>query len=458
MVQGTAKGTATDIEGRYRLELGPGDNNLSFSFIGYKTTTVTVGERSTLDAILEQDTKTLEEVVVVAYGTQKKSDLTGAVSSLRGSDLSKIPALDPSMALQGKVAGVQVTNSSGAPGSQPIVRIRGTGTFNDSSPIYVVDGVIVQDIGFVNSNDIQSMEVLKDASATALYGSRGANGVILVTTKQGKKGQAAPTISFSGDYSVQNQQKRIDVLNGPQFATIVNEITPGTYNNVALVPNTNWQNLIFRKAPIQNYQFSISGSSEKMQYYVGFGYFKQDGIIRKSNYERITLRINNVYHFSKSIRFGNNITFAPYQQKNTNGNVVFTTYRAQPVITPYDAAGNYNPVPNVGNPLADIDYTNSFAKGLRTVGNFYGEIDFLKGFTLKSSFGVDMIHSTGKDFTPVFFVSPQQQNSLSTLNKNWGDRLSWLWENTLTYNKESGKHKDNVLGSYTMQESYSDDD
>ena len=455
IVQGTAKGAATDVEGHYRIELAPGESALNFTFIGYKTQSVPVGERTTIDVVLELDTKTLEEVVVVAYGTQKKSDLTGSVSSLRGSDLIKIPALDPTMALQGKLAGVQVTSSSGAPGSQPIVRIRGTGTFNDASPIYVVDGVIVQDIGFINSNDIQSMEVLKDASATALYGSRGANGVILVTTKLGKNGQS-PVLSFSADYNIQNQTKRIDLLNGAQFATVANDITPGSYNNVNLVPNTNWQNLIFRKAPIQNYQFSASGSSDKMQYYVGVGYFKQEGIIPKSSYERITIRFNNVYHFNKSIRFGNNITFAPYQQQNTNGNVVFTAYRAQPVITPYDAAGNYNPVPNVGNPLADIQYTNSYSKGLRTVGNFYGEVDFLKSFTFKSSFGVDMVYNKGKDFTPVFFVSPQQQNSISTLNKNWSDRISWLWENTLTYNKELGKHRINALGGYTMQESSSE--
>ena len=458
LVLGTAKGTATDIDGHYRIEMADGETTLNFSFIGYKTISVTVGDRTTVDVALELDTKTLEEVVVVAYGTQKKSDLTGAISSLRGADLTKIPALDPTMALQGKVAGVQVTSSSGAPGSQPIVRIRGTGTFNDASPIYVVDGVILQDISFLSSGDIQSMEVLKDASSTALYGSRGANGVILITTKQGKKGASAPTITFSGDYSLQDQNKRIDLLNGPQFATVVNEITP-TYNNINAVPNTDWQSQIFRKpsaAPIQNYQVSASGSSDKMQYYIGIGYFKQQGIIAKSSYERLTIRINNIYHISKSVRFGNNITLAPFKQQNTNGNVVFTAYRAQPVITPYDSTGKYNPVPNVGNPLADINYTNSYAKGLRTVGNVYLEVDFLKGFTAKSSFGLDMINNQAYDFTPVFFVNSQQQNSLSVLNKSWGNRSSWLLENTLTYNKEVGKHKLNALGGFTMQESTSE--
>lgn len=458
IVQGTSKGTATDFEGHYRIELATGENTLNFSFIGYKTVSENVGERTTVDVVLELDTKSLEEVVVVAYGTQKKSDLTGAISSLRGTDLTKIPALDPTMALQGKVAGVQVTSSSGAPGSQPIVRIRGTGTFGDASPIYVVDGVILQDISFLNSSDIQSMEVLKDASATALYGSRGANGVILISTKQGKAG-AAPVITFAADYSMQDQTKRIDLLNGPQFATVVNEITPGSYNNISAVPNTDWQSQIFRKpsaAPIQNYQFSASAGSDKMQYYIGVGYFRQDGIIPKSYYERVTIRLNNIYHLSKNVRLGNNLTLAPYQQQNTNGNVVFTAYRAQPVITPFDASGNYNPVPNVGNPLADIDYTNSYAKGLRTVGNFYVEADFLKGFTAKSSFGVDLVNSRSYDFTPKFFVNAQQQNSLSTLNKTYTRQPSWLWENTITYNKEIGKHRVNALGGFTLQESSSE--
>jgi len=460
LVTGTSRGTATDVDGHYRLELEPGENTLQFSFIGYKTQSIAIAGRTTIDMVLELETKNLEEVVIIGYGTQNKSDLTGAVSSVRGADLTRIPALDPTMALQGKVAGVQVTSSSGAPGSQPVVRIRGVGTFNDSSPIYVVDGVIVQDIAFLNSSDIQSMEILKDASSTAIYGSRGANGVILITTKQGKKG--APTISLSGDYSIQNQQKRINLLNGQQFATVVNEINPGTYNNINAVPNTNWQNQIFRKPfwplsnAIMNYQFSASGSSDKIQYYVGVGYFKQEGIIPKSSYERLTIRFNNTYQLSNSIRFGNNLTFAPYQQQNTNGNVVFTAYRAQPVITPYNSSDYYNPVPNVGNPLADINYTNSFSKGLRTVGNVFGEVSFLKGFTFKSSFGVDMVYNKGQDFTPVFFVSPQQQNSLSILNKSWGDRTSWLWENTLTYNKEIGKHRINALGGYTMQESTSE--
>ncbi|MBA4145706.1 MAG: hypothetical protein C0523_08085, partial [Cytophaga sp.] len=185
VVQGTTTGTATDVDGKFSLSLPPGQNTLNFSFLGYVTQTITVGEQSVIDIALATDTQTLEEVVVIGYGVQKKSDLTGAVASVRGEDLVKIPSLNPVQGLMGKVAGVQVTNTSGAPGSSPVVRIRGVGTFNNSSPIYVVDGVILDDISFLNAGDIQSMEVLKDASSTAIYGSRGANGVIIVTTKIG---------------------------------------------------------------------------------------------------------------------------------------------------------------------------------------------------------------------------------------------------------------------------------
>ena len=456
IVQGTNKGTATDIGGSYTIELAEGETALSFSFVGFQTQTVEVGDRSVIDIVMEPDPVTLQDVVVVGYGVVRKSDLTGSVSSVRGDDLTRIPAVSPTQALQGKVAGVQVTSSSGAPGSGTVVRIRGTGTFNNSNPIYVVDGVILDNIDFLNSGDIESMEVLKDASATAIYGSRGANGVVMVTTKKGAKGQEAPIVSFSGEYSIQQLQKKIDLLGGREFATIANEITPGSYNNVDAVPNTDWQDLIFDTAPIQNYQFSAAGATPKTQYYVGVGYFKQDGIIPRSNYERITFKLNNTYHLSNHIRLGNNISFTPFRQQNTNGSAPFVVYRAQPVVTPFQPDGSYSVVPGVGNVLADIEYTNSFDRGLRSVSNFYGEVDFLEGFTFRSSFGVDLDYRKGRSFTPQFFVSPQQQNTVSRLNKSYGDRVSWLWENTVSYLKEFDLHRIDAVTGYTMQESASE--
>ncbi len=331
VVKGGAAGASTDIDGQYSLKVNAGTDSLVFSYLGYVTQTVGINSRAVVDVVLALDVAILDDIVVVGYGTQKKSDLTGAVSSVRGSDLTKIPAASPVQALQGKVAGVQVTSTSGAPGAGAVVRVRGVGTFNNSSPIYVVDGVILDDISFLNSADIQSMEVLKDASATAIYGSRGSNGVIIVTTKQGKAGgQDAPTVNFGAEYSSQVLAKKIDLLDGKEFAAYVNDITPGSYNNLDAVPNTDWQDLVFQNAPMQNYHLSVAGSSPKTQYYVGLGYFNQQGIIDKSNYERFSFQLNNIYNLSKNFRLGNNLTFAPYQQQNT-ANATYGAYRAQPV-------------------------------------------------------------------------------------------------------------------------------
>ncbi len=464
LVQGTSKGVSTDFEGNYTLEVAPGENTLVFSFVGYKTQIVDITNRDVADVVLETDATALDEVVVIGYGTVRKSDLTGSVSSVKGSDLTSVPSINPMQSLQGKVPGLQVTSTSGAPGSSPVVRIRGTGTFNESSPIYVVDGVILDNIDFLSSGDIESMELLKDASSTAMYGSRGANGVIMVTTKRGKSGQTAPVISFSAEYSVQKLQKTIDLLNGKDFALYVNEFDP-TYNNPDAVPNTDWQNLIFRDAPIQNYQASITGATDKSQYYFGLGYFKQDGIIEKSSYERLTLKFNNTYNLSSKIRLGNNITITPNKQQNTNGNVVFVSYRAWPALNPFDPAApnpeglnpkHYTDVPGVGNPLADIEHTNSFDKAIRAVGNIFAEADFLNAFTFRTSFGVDMAYRKNTAFSPRYFVSTAQQNSENDLAKNYSDQLTWLWENTLTYNKQFGKHRINALVGYTMQEASSE--
>lgn len=456
MITGTTRGTSSDSEGNFSLEVEQADVSLQFSFIGYASQTIEIGSRSRIDVELKPDQVTLDDVVIVGYGIVRKSDLTGSVSSLRGGDLTRVTAVSPMQALQGKIAGVQITSASGAPGSGTVVRIRGTGTFNNANPIYVVDGVILDNIDYLSSSDIESMEVLKDASATAIYGSRGANGVIMVTTRQGSKSSEAPVISFNAEYGIQQLNKTIDLLSGREFAIIANEITPGSYNNVDAVPNTDWQNELFQTAPIQNYSFSVTGGNKKSQYYASFGYLKQDGIIPKSNFERMTIKLNNQFSLTNHIRMGSNLTFAPNRRQNTNGNAPFVVYRAQPVIKPYNPDGTYSEVPGVGNVFADIDYTNSFDKGIRGVSNFYGEVDFLKNFVFRTSFGVDMEFNKSKSFTPAFYVSPQQQNAINDLSKGYSDRVSWLWENTLSYAKDFDKHSINAVAGYTMQESGSE--
>lgn len=245
-VKNTLRGTFSGVDGGYEIVASPNDT-LVFSMLGMSTQTIPVAGKEIVNVKLLVESTELTEVVVIGYGTVKKSDLTGSVSVVKSADLTKITTLNPEQELQGKVTGVEVASTSGAPGALPSILIRGVGTFNDSSPIFVVDGVITDDVSFLNPEDIASMSILKDASATAIYGSRGANGVILITTKTGKKGKTI--FSYSGDYGVQILEKKIDLLTGKEYATVVNEITP-TYNNVDLVPNTDWQSLIFHPASI----------------------------------------------------------------------------------------------------------------------------------------------------------------------------------------------------------------
>lgn len=452
-IKNTQKGTFSDVSGNYSIVASPNDT-LIFSMLGMESQTIPVAGRSVIDVKLQTEIQKVPEVVVIGYGTVRKSDLTGSVGSVKSIDLIKITSLSPEQGLQGRVTGVQVTSTSGAPGAIPAVRIRGVGTFNNSAPIYVVDGVILDDISFLNSEDIASMEILKDASATAIYGSRGANGVILVTTKTGKEGDGKATFTYTGEYSRQILAKKIDLLSGRDYAIVVNEIIP-TYNNVDLVPNTDWQSLIFHTAPIQNHQLSASGAKESTLYYVSLGYFRQDGIVDKSSYERITFKLNNTYSLTKNIKLGNFITITPYKQQNAP-NVTYSAYRARPDLLPYNPDGSYAEVFNVGNPLADLAYSNNFNKGIRGVGNLFAEATILKNFTAKTSFGIDAGYNQATSFTPAYFVSPQQQNLLNTLNKGNSHSITWLWENTLTFNKQINKHGIDAVAGFTMQEASSE--
>jgi TonB-linked SusC/RagA family outer membrane protein len=461
MVKGTAGGAVTDIDGKYVVTVKAEKAILVFSFVGYNTKEIEVVAQTVVDVQLDPSKTTLDEIVVIGYGSVRKSDLSGSVGSVKAADITKITALNPVQSLQGNVTGVQVTSTSGTPGENPAVRIRGVGTFGNSNPIYVVDGVIVDDISFLSSNDITSMEVLKDASASAIYGSRGANGVIMVTTKMGSAKTDKTVFSFSGEVGMQKLAKKIDLLNGHDFAVINNEIDHGTYNNVDAVPNTDWQDLVFHTAPVYDVQLSASGSSKNVQYYISGGYFNQGGIVDKSSYERITLKLNNIFTLSQHVKLGNNITFAPYSQQ-VAPDVTYASYRAKPTLVPYYPDGSFASVPGVGNPLAALAYSNNFNKGIRGVGNIFLEVDFLKAFTFKTSYGIDAGYNMSENFTPAFTVYnadgsiSQQNNVTSDLVKNNNHNFTWLWENTLNFKKEFGKHSIDAIAGYTMQNTTSD--
>lgn len=450
IVNGTTRGTITDINGKYTLETKAGDEVLVFSYVGYQKVKVAIENQSVIDVSMRLDIEQLDEVVVVAYGVVRKSDHTGSVSSIKAEDITSVPAASPVQALQGKVSGVRVVSNSGTPGEAPTVRIRGVGTFGDASPIYVVDGLILQDITFLNASDIKSMEVLKDASATALYGSRGANGVILVTTKSGNQSDKA-IVEASFEQGAQSITQYIDMLEAREFAEVINTIQPGTFNNLNLLENTDWQREVYRDlAPLTTAQLSIRGGSEKVGYFVSAGYFDQEGIIPKSGFERFNVRLNNHYEPFEGLKLGHNLNFTRFTQDQAPG-VVASTLRAWPTDPARDENGFFGNRGN-GNPLAAIEFNNSTRVGFRTVGNFYADIRFLDDFTFRTSYGIDYEFANTTRFTPEFFVTPQQQNPVSQLSKGEERTDNWLWENTLTWDKDLGDHRLNVLVGYTLQE------
>jgi TonB-linked SusC/RagA family outer membrane protein len=449
---GTSTGVVTDLDGAYSLEV-PSDNAvLEFSYMGYQSQRQTVGNRTVIDVVLQVSEEQLQEVVVIGYGSVRKSDLTGAVTSVRGEELTKMPAANPAQALQGKVSGLQVSNS-GNPGEAPVVRLRGVGTLGNDRALFVVDGVILDDINFLSSADIESVEVLKDASAVAIFGSRGANGVIIITTKKGKAGEA-PRINLRAEYGFENVANRLDMMTGREFATYVNAITPGTYNNLDVLPNIDWQDEIFvQNAPVQSYNLSFVGASDKLNYYVGGSYFSQEGIIPKSAYDRISFKSNTTYRIRDFLRIGADLTASVENKQNPPG-VIGTAYRAWPVNSPFRGDGSFAEVQG-GNPLAAIAYHNNETRGLRGVANFFGEVDILKGLTFRSSYQIDGGLFRNEGFTPEYFVSPVQQSPFSVLSKTNAENRTWIWENTLNLSREFGDmHRIDAVVGYTAQEFY----
>lgn len=461
LVKNTQSGTVTDLEGQFFLDVPDAYNTtLIFSYTGYQEQSILLSGQTLLDVVLQESSVLLDEVVIVGYGTQKKSDLTGAISTVKADEIKRIPTGSAEQAIQGKIAGVQVTPVSGRPGDGAVVRIRGIGTFNDASPLYVVDGMLLNNISYLNPGDIESLEVLKDASATAIYGSRGANGVIIITTKKGERNKGA-VISADAYYGWQEVTQKIDVADGAQYAQLVNELSINEggsirYPNPEIYGNgTDWQDVIFRTAPIMNYQVGASGGNDQAVYNVSFNYFKQEGILRGADFERFTIRLNNEYDIKKGIKLGHNIALV-YNKSKLGPNLVSTALNSAPIASVYDSLGNFSPetaeFSSTGNAEASIFYNNSNRFAYQAIGNIFAEIKFLKNFTYRSNFGVQLGQSQQKDFTPEFSVSAIQQNRNSRLNVSENRQRDWLWENTLNFNKEWSNHRVDVLAGITSQE------
>jgi len=359
----TDKGTVSDLDGHFEFTVTGDDPTLIFRYTGYATVEMKLDGRTSVDVTMKEQSELFEEVVVVGYGIQKKSDLTGAVSSVKGKDITRVASDNIEQALQGKVSGVYVAPSSGAPGAGAVIRIRGTGTLNNANPLYVIDGMITYDASTVNPQDVESIEVLKDASAAAIYGSRGANGVIIITTKRGTARDRA-VITGSAYYGTQQVSNHIDLLNAAEFASAYNDLRGQSYypDPDALGAGTDWQDEIFRSAPIANYQVAANGGSAQYNYNFSINYNDQDGIIKNSHFDKLTLRLNAEYKLNPHISIGHNVSYTTVREQ-VAPDVVNSAYRMPPVYAPKDSLGNFSDPTFFGlaiaNPAADLYYKSN---------------------------------------------------------------------------------------------------
>ena len=477
MEKGTNNGTITDLDGKYTLSVRPGAT-LVFSSIGYAAQEIAVGSQSVINVHLSEDAEFLDEVVVVGYGTMKRSDLSGASVSMKEEDLkgSIITSLDQS--LQGRAAGVTAVQTSGAPGSSSSIRVRGQATVNaNAEPLYVIDGVIIQgggnsgsDFGLgdalgngrvstisplstINPADIVSMEILKDASATAIYGAQGANGVVLITTKHGKAGDAK--FSYDGMVAVSRQTSRIRMLNLHEFAEYYNDMVSlgeveanALYADPSLLgKGTNWQDEVFRTALQHQHQVSATGGSEKVQYYVSGSYMNQEGTIIGSNFDRLSFRTNLDAQLKEWFKLGVNATYAVTHDdlKLADGQegVIFYSLTSLPDIPVYDIDGNYSTVVREGyttkNPVAMAMYNENKLERQKLNGNVYAELTPLKHFTFRSEVGFDISASKADTYKPKISLGTFQQGS-NSISDQRNSSVYWSVKNYLTYANSFGKH------------------
>ena len=477
MEKGTNNGTITDLDGKYTLSVRPGAT-LEFSSIGYAAQEIAVGSQTVINVKLSEDAEFLDEVVVVGYGTMKRSDLSGASVSMKEEDLkgSIITSLDQS--LQGRAAGVTAVQTSGAPGSSSSIRVRGQATVNaNAEPLYVIDGVIVQgggnsgaDFGLgdalgngrvstisplstINPADIVSMEILKDASATAIYGAQGANGVVLITTKHGKAGDAK--FAYDGMVAVSRQTSRIRMMNLREFAEYYNDmVNLGEVEANALYADpsilgkgTNWQDEVFRTALQHQHQVSATGGSEKVQYYVSGSYMNQEGTIIGSNFDRLSFRTNLDAKLKEWFKLGVNATYAVTHDnlKLADGQegVIFYSLSSLPDIPVYDIDGNYSTVVREGyttkNPVAMAMYNESKLQRQKLTGNIYAELTPIKHFTFRSEVGFDISSSVADTYKPKISLGTFQQGS-NSISQQRNASTYWSIKNYLTYANSFGKH------------------
>ncbi len=464
-VKGTATGTATDSSGNFSIVVPDGNAILVFSSVGYTEKEEAVNGRTELAVVLTAAAQDLEQVVVIGYGTANKRDLTGSITRIDAKDIADRPSANPLNLLQGKVSGVSVV-ASGRPGSEPDIRIRGTNSINGVKPVYVVDGILNDNINFLNPADIESIEVLKDGSSLAIFGVRGANGAIAITTKKAKSGQLM--VNFNTSFGIKDVQRRIQVTDGPTFTELYNEqmANMGTsFNNAAYSANTDWQDEIFQKALVNYNNISITSGTDKNKFYLGLGYITEEGVIKNEKYKKYTINFSDELKVSKNLKFGAN--FSGYYAEPTFEQNVGSAVIAAPIAPVYDPNGSglLHSLPafqraQVNNPLVSIDLLNGtrINKEYRVVGSVFGELNFLNDFTFRAQLFADYGFNSNRTYNPITTVyNPDIAGSskidsltrFSSINQSQNKYPKTQMDYLLTYKKKVDKHDLTVLGGIT---------
>lgn len=460
-VKGTAIGTSTAVDGSFRIQASA-TATLVFSYTGYAPQEIPVAGQSLLNVILKEDVKILEQIVVVGYGTQKKKDLTTAVVVIDEKEIRDRPMVSAAEALQGKAAGVQVTQPSGKPGNDIAVRVRGaTSVLAGNEPLYVVDGVPTTDIRGLNPADIESMSVLKDASSAAIYGARAANGVVLITTRRGKEGSS--TIRFSAYTGYSNLRKTVETLTTKQYRTLIEEIIPGALDPAA-TRYTDWQAETFGFGKNQSVQLAFSGGTAKTRYLLSTNYLNNEGIMKPARFDRYSVRLNLDHEANDWLKVGTNINVLRSRTKNTpdnassgRGGVIMSALNTPPFLSIYkkDGSGQYDPnpfQPSWENPIAYMFGADQLATDSRIFGNINAEASIFKGFSLKTNFGADLnAHQWDYYLDPFRTNYGRNQNGLGQADKS--NTNIWLWENTANYRTSFGKNNLGFLAGSSIQKS-----
>ena len=449
LVVGTTTGTETDFDGNYTINVNKGDV-LQFSFVGMQTQTITVGDNNTINITLAEDANALDEVVVVGYGSQRKNDITGAVSSISADDIVSVPTTNAEQALQGKATGVTIVNT-GSPGTSPIVRIRGIGTYGDNTPIFVVDGVITKNISDLSAADIESMSVLKDASTTAVYGSLGANGVIVIKTKNGRNGDVQ--FSFSTYMGSQSKPKTLDLLNSAQYVEYATEMqvnaaqgVPARFADTQFVSNnTNWQKEIYNSGTLNTYQLSASGGNENSKFRISGGYQTKEGVLLNTNFDKYTARLNSEFKKGK-FTFGESLSVAFLKQNpQINGNA----------LSPFENAikmAPYLPVHDTGNlggfkgpddadgqdarnPVRVLTQESIDDKTTSILGNVFGTYSILDGLDYTIDLGINYSNTTSKRVSLPYFDGEKHALKETSVSQNNWNNLNITIRNSLRYTK-----------------------